>query len=280
MARKRMVVACLAMGVAVLMFAAGPAAGAVLLSEDFESGFTKDATIDGINGWSNANGRYFASDRTSGPVNLWLGFDLLPGSDWVGRPGPSGAPVAYSVKNFTPAAGPIVTASAAFNMQGHNGIDARCDMWLNGAGGSSTGTVRMMMLGAPNTNTYNMFTRYKNANGTEELAQAATPVTLSRELKWWEMKITYNMDTKEISWDYRGEDTEAAVFTWGPWQDVQQFTGSGPAFAPAQLEQGLLTTGGNAHRILVDNILVEDIPEPATLCLIGAGALALLRRRR
>ncbi|MFA5865153.1 MAG: chitobiase/beta-hexosaminidase C-terminal domain-containing protein [Phycisphaerae bacterium] len=225
-----------------------------LLYEDFESGFTENTSVNGINGWTDTSVSPQAV-VTSTATGMETFVPQLPDSSFVGRALNSGY-WASATKNLsgTPTE-PTIETSAYFTFNQFNGNTVAVELWLKGA---TNGSMQYMSPGRNPEKTGMHFTiGYKNASGTSETGLPTYLASLDNT-SWYQMKMTLNTVTKAMSWDYRGQDGSGG---WTAWTNVATFTGTGTMFTPVKTDIGIYFTDGNNNRPMVDNFLVLNIPD-------------------
>ena len=120
---------------------------------------------------------------------------------------------------------------------------------------------------------------YYTANGEYEWWSSNEPITgsMSDRYEWTEANITVNglaPGDGEVSITINGTTVVyndfGQVFTEVPGGDLTD---------PATLLRALprLTVNGTMH---ISDLVITTTPEPATIALLGMGALALIRKRR
>jgi len=237
----------------------------MLLEEGFETGFSDDTVINGINGWTSDTGVYAESNAVPSHGT----FAVRTDSDTVSANG---------AKTFSAVGGGESDFYARqfvhFNGLNEVGKSDMARFWISDNIGGLFGTGSAYLAA-----TYNRYQAdkwyvdlaywYKNATGASELSsskrfwydpglndgvQGINASIGSSNSVWYEIQITYDTAAKTVSWDIREEG--------GTWLNIAGLAIAGTTWTPARININSGNFSIPAVQACLDDVMVRQGPVP------------------
>jgi len=256
--------------VAMLAINGSSALSGILLEETFETGFSDDTLINGINGWTGDSQLY--SDSSSVPshgtyaVRTVIAMLSSTGSKTFSAV--VGGETDFYARQFihfnglnelskwnmarfwiSDGIGGLFGTGSAYLQAGYNKYAESPDKWYV--------TINYWYKDAAETDEVNGSKRFwYDPSLNNGLSGAIDAPIGSRNDVWYEIQITYDTAAKTVSWDIREED--------GTWINIDTHTSASTTWTPARIN---INTGNNLVTstavACLDDILVRQGPVPA-----------------
>ena len=252
-----------------LLMVVGSANAAVLLEDDFESGYSDGSLI----GQMAPNGETWKPHAgwQPGPINRGdYGKDSSKGASGslIGTTTSSIIPFGRRVTSADPDNIVVVSADMTAG-EGHN-IDIEIVM---GDGSAEWNWLKLLALNDAE-NAFGSMGRHAGPDGYVDGSGAGNLGDPGSD--WYHAEATIDLAAGEADFVVYAYGDPGTLYTYtGSWAGVYDFQPDG-----LHVMSNIWANGNPDVLPGVDNLYVETIPEPATLCLLGLGGLTLLRRRR